>query len=147
MRGRIARCASMMLSLQLLILWLIGCALSSASAEEPPNANAGQSTCYKLGLETAKDDYSSQGAFWGGLAAGTALGPLGYGIGLITLNNWEVEPAPNPTGSTCGRDKERFAAGYHDYVIEERGRRFRNGALLGTLVFVTWVSLSIKVLD
>ena len=56
MSGRVIRCASMILSLSLLSPWLIGCALSAASTEKSPNANDGQSTCYVLGLEAAKDD-------------------------------------------------------------------------------------------
>ena len=119
----------------------VGAFASETSLDDHDALRDDRAHYYALGSEVAANEYSGRGAFCGGLAAGTAIGPIGYALGWVMVRDLAVDTPQKHLEDLSEVDRDSFTSGYVDHVAEQRKQRFRSGALIGCLVFVVWVSL------
>ncbi len=98
-----------------------------------------QKDYYYEGQAAAERDYGGGGAMVGGLASGTLLGLIGWGLGYLIVANQGADVPHHYTSSFDTTQRLQFEQGYKDYVKKTRKGKFNMGAGIGTLVAVVLV--------
>ena len=91
---------------------------------------------YYEGELEAQRDYTGSGAMIGGLASGTILGLIGWGLGFLIVSNQAVEVPRRYTSELEAKDRRDFEDGYTDKVKKTRKSKFNVGGGIGTLIAV-----------
>ena len=98
-----------------------------------------QKDYYYEGQAAAERDYGGSGAMVGGLASGTLLGLIGWGLGYLIVANQGADVPHHYTSNFDTTQRLQFEQGYKDYVKKTRKGNFNMGAGIGTLVAVVLV--------
>lgn len=98
-----------------------------------------QKDYYYEGQAAAEQEYGGGGAMVGGLASGTLLGLIGWGLGYLIVANQGTDVPHHYTSGLDTTQRMQFERGYKDYVKKTRKSKFNMGAGIGTLVAVVLV--------
>lgn len=94
---------------------------------------------YYEGQAVAELEYTGGGAMVGGLASGTLLGLIGWGIGYLIISSGDVSVPHHHVSGLDATQRMQFQQGYKDYVKKVKKGKFNMGAGIGTVIAVVLV--------
>ncbi|MFZ5953632.1 MAG: hypothetical protein ACOYT8_00865 [Candidatus Dependentiae bacterium] len=94
---------------------------------------------YFEGQKAAESEYGGGGAMVGGLACGTLLGLIGWGLGYAIMSASDINVPSRHLSNLNNQQQFEFISGYKKEAKSKRNGKFHAGAAIGTLIAVVIV--------